>query len=159
MFAVHWIPGAGKPQPNHWLEPRKARKVRKINILESTEYTEQTECLAAGLSFRWRIRLNKMNSECWKRQRLRRLGGCHRFARCKGCHAKVHSHGENLCEKNKKMNDSSTEETECLADVGHSAEEVIDRKWILRKEESERHPSARRFPCATRGNFFAKNTK
>ena len=28
-----------------------------------------------------------------KIQRLRQLGGCHRFARCKGCHAK------NLCEK------------------------------------------------------------
>ncbi|MCR5382248.1 MAG: hypothetical protein K6G44_14780 [Lentisphaeria bacterium] len=33
----------------------------------------------------------------------------------KGCHAKARGHGENSLRKNKKMDNSSTEETECLA--------------------------------------------
>ena len=38
-----------------------------------------------------------------------------------------------------------TEETECLADVGHGSEEFVDNMLFLIKEESKRPPSARRF--------------
>ena len=69
---------------------------------ESTEYTELTESLAAGPSIRWRICLNKMNSECWKCLRLRRLGGCHALRSGKECHAEAHGHEENLREKIRK---------------------------------------------------------
>ena len=49
-----------------------------------------------------RICLNRMNSECWKSQRLRRLGGCHALRGGKGCHAEARSHGENLRKITKK---------------------------------------------------------
>jgi len=39
----------------------------------------------------------------------------------------------------------NTEETECLADVGHRSEEFVDNMLFLIKEESGEPPSARRF--------------
>ena len=38
-----------------------------------------------------------------------------------------------------------TEETECLADVGYSSNDIIGNKLMLNKKESEQPPSARRF--------------
>ena len=53
-----------------------------------------------------------------KGQRLRRLGGLNRFARCGKHHAEARSHRENLCGK-KKMDDGNTE---CLLAVGLDVE-------------------------------------
>ncbi len=92
-----------RPQPNHWIVTTKGTKDTKKSTSWSPQNTRNKQINASppGRQYPKDSMIEQGVDHEWSK-RLRRLGGCRRFARGKGCHAEVLNHRENLCEKTRK---------------------------------------------------------
>ena len=152
--------GAVKQQPNHWMGTTKRHeKTRNFLTTDHTDYTDNTINASQTSAEVLKVLSGRDMMDCWRSRRppsARRLSSL-REAGTSSCGSSMP--WRKSFSKNKKMNDSSTDYTDCLtAGADNQPKGMICRLRHLIMKEFLRLFAARRLSSLRKG-CLAKNAR